>query len=198
MSGVSLQYPLKPYRLSDDLEAFIHVITFCFLRFHLHNKTEICLYKIHKTGKVPEDAELRKINRYNTLLSRYVANYYDEYNPGHPYSRSTLDWGGTYKTDFARSGHLFWNLTDVSGPLASLVRGLRMLLQAHYETIDFDVLEERYTSPGEGINTTRSTIKEDISRTPNGNAEEGSALLTDPFITNTNPGNDLSSHSCIK
>ncbi|TFY51764.1 hypothetical protein EVG20_g10847 [Dentipellis fragilis] len=34
-SALSLQFPRKPYRLSDDIESFIHVYHYCVYRFHI-------------------------------------------------------------------------------------------------------------------------------------------------------------------
>ncbi|KAA1473550.1 hypothetical protein DENSPDRAFT_931062 [Dentipellis sp. KUC8613] len=34
-SALSLRYPYKPYRLSDDIESFIHVYHYCVYRFHI-------------------------------------------------------------------------------------------------------------------------------------------------------------------
>ncbi|KAA1476294.1 hypothetical protein DENSPDRAFT_884222 [Dentipellis sp. KUC8613] len=34
-SALSLQFPRKPYRLSDDIESFIHVYHYCVYRFHM-------------------------------------------------------------------------------------------------------------------------------------------------------------------
>ena len=65
MSGVSLKYPLKPYRLSDDLEAFIHVTTFSCLRFHWHDMSHLPLQESYKPGEKLSDAELRNFNNDN-------------------------------------------------------------------------------------------------------------------------------------
>ena len=193
MSGVSLRYPLKPYRLSDDLEAFFHVITFNSLRFHLHTSTHKRLRQLIKDGKVVEDAVLRDLNGKNKSLSKYVSVYYDDYEAG-SLDGSGVDSGGEFKTGYAKSGHLMWNFINPSEPLEALVQDLCMMLKTHYETIDFDALEEHYTPSGGGIIMTLSTIEEDISRASNGNVEEGGALSTDPFTSNPNPGNDLNSH----
>ncbi|KAA1473553.1 hypothetical protein DENSPDRAFT_279655 [Dentipellis sp. KUC8613] len=44
-SALSLQFPYKPYRLSDDIESFIHVYHYCIYRFHItdavHNLANI-------------------------------------------------------------------------------------------------------------------------------------------------------------
>ncbi|KAA1473551.1 hypothetical protein DENSPDRAFT_802761 [Dentipellis sp. KUC8613] len=33
-SALSLQYPYKPYRVSDDIESFVHIYHYCIYRFH--------------------------------------------------------------------------------------------------------------------------------------------------------------------
>ncbi|KAA1473554.1 hypothetical protein DENSPDRAFT_931064 [Dentipellis sp. KUC8613] len=38
-SGLSLQYPYKPYRVSDDIESFIHIYHYCIYRFQITNAT---------------------------------------------------------------------------------------------------------------------------------------------------------------
>ena len=40
MSALSLRYPYKPNTLADDLESFIHVVTYLGLRFHRHSNTD--------------------------------------------------------------------------------------------------------------------------------------------------------------
>ena len=36
MSALSLQYPKKPIRLADDLEAFVYVMVYMALRYFRH------------------------------------------------------------------------------------------------------------------------------------------------------------------
>ena len=38
-SALSLLFPLRPYRLADDIESFVHVYYYCVLRFHPTNHT---------------------------------------------------------------------------------------------------------------------------------------------------------------
>ncbi|KAI0086349.1 hypothetical protein BDY19DRAFT_995954 [Irpex rosettiformis] len=72
MSAVSLLYPGKPLELSDDLEAFIHAITFCCLRFHWHDFSDTSI------EGAASDQQLKSINSENLKLRSYVSNYYNE------------------------------------------------------------------------------------------------------------------------
>lgn len=111
MSGVSLKYPLKPYQLYDDLEAFIHVVTFCCLRFQWHSLTPLPLNDFRDPSKVLSDDQLVFFNSHNSTLGKYVARYYDECDR---LAGDSIDRGGEKKVDSALSGELGWTFTVAS------------------------------------------------------------------------------------
>ena len=140
MSGVSLKYPLKPYQLYDDLEAFIHVVTFCCLRFQWHSLTPLPLndFRGPSTGRVLTDAQLVSFNSQNSALGEYVALYYDKC---YRLAGDSIDRGGQRKVDSALSGKLDWKFTFASKPLQLLVKRLCQLLQSHYTQLDLEAME---------------------------------------------------------
>lgn len=146
MSGASLRWPLKPYQLSDDIEAFVHVVTFCCLRFHWHCSTAIPLCNHANNGTVPDEEELYDINGANTELGSHVATYYDACSPGH-LNGIGIDTGGRQKTELARAGTFAWEflLGSTSQPLIKLVEELSNLLQMHYGGLDFVEMYNEYS-----------------------------------------------------
>ena len=142
MSGVSLKYPLKPYQLYDDLEAFIHVVTFCCLRFQWHSLTPLPLNDFRGSSKVLSDDQLVSFNSQNSSLGKYVAQYYDECDR---LVGDSIDRGGKHKVNYARSGTFDWEFTFASEPLKFLVQRLCQLLQSHYNQLDLEAMK-RYSS----------------------------------------------------
>ena len=138
MSGVSLKYPLKPYQLYDDLEAFIHVLTFSCLRFQWHSLTPHPLNDFRGSSKVVSDDQLVSFNSQNSSLGKYVAQYYDECDR---LVGDSIDRGGKYKVNSALSGYLYWNLTSASDPLKLLIKRLCQLLQSHYTQLDLEAMK---------------------------------------------------------
>ncbi|KAI0690797.1 hypothetical protein BC835DRAFT_1521480 [Cytidiella melzeri] len=65
MSATSLKYPFKPSELADDLEGFIHVITYCGLQFHCHSMTA----KEYRVGPPLSNAGLIERNKLFSALS---------------------------------------------------------------------------------------------------------------------------------
>lgn len=191
MSGVSLKYPLKPYRLSDDLEAFIHVTTFSCLRFHWHDMSHLPLQESYKPGEKLSDAELRNFNNDNKELGEHVAIYYHACYQGGLTGRG-VDSGGKAKMIYAKAGQPGWKLTDAPRPLKVLVKSLCKLMKRHYKTINFRKLDKHYARARVG---TLSTIGEDSSSDDDDTNEE--ATSADPFTKKPNPGKDLNTHSRI-
>ncbi len=68
MSGPLSQFPTKQNSLSDDLESFIHVVTWLALRFHKHDRT-----KLSEDEKLSE--QIWKKNHQNVSLAAHVQDY---------------------------------------------------------------------------------------------------------------------------
>ncbi|KAI0091424.1 hypothetical protein BDY19DRAFT_1046438 [Irpex rosettiformis] len=138
MSATSLQYPLKPNDLADDLESFIHVVTYLSFRFHYHNYTKLPF------GKPLSLPELMRRNGTNGRLAEHLHNhYYQKWEcKGGVYS------GGEHKKSSNSSGTppLIFNSLRVSPTLITLVNELYGLLELHYSAIDFPALA-KYSSP---------------------------------------------------
>ncbi|KAI0690793.1 hypothetical protein BC835DRAFT_160717 [Cytidiella melzeri] len=129
MSATSLKYPFKPNELADDLEGFIHVITYCGLQFHCHNMT------MEAPGPL-SDADLCKFNKQNSRLRRYVAAHYDEsWHCG-----KGIYAGGRQKMLCAKMGSpdFTFNNQQVSAFLIKLVNELYQLLKTHYSAMNFE------------------------------------------------------------
>lgn len=198
MSGVSLKYPLKPYQLSDDLEAFIHVVTLCCLRFHWHDMTHRRLLESYTHEQKLSDAVLRDINGQNGTLSKHVSLYYDDCDAG-GLNGDGIHSGGQQKMTYAKNGLFGWKLTFARKPSKFFVESLCDLLTMHYETINFQKLEKHY-SPFAGVGTgTLSTIEEAFAFEDNDSdgGTEADSATSDPFTKKPNPGKDLNTHSRI-
>jgi hypothetical protein len=133
MSALSLRYPLKPYELADDLEAFVHVLIHCCLRFHQHDRSH--------NGLDPslDRKQLTEKNGNNNRLGEYVATYfYQSWDCGQGISS-----GGEQKMLYINLGSPEFILdASVSRVLVHLVAELYQLLQRHYASIDFNKLEK--------------------------------------------------------
>lgn len=131
MSALSLQYPYKPNTLADDLESFIHVVTYNCLRFHYHNRTTV------GTPGLPLDV-LAASNGKNKVLARFVSNVFDECDKdGSDY------FGGTWKLLLNQSGDPGFTLTNTISPhLPSLVKKLYQLLKEFYASYDSDEYQQ--------------------------------------------------------
>ncbi|KAI0091438.1 hypothetical protein BDY19DRAFT_626581 [Irpex rosettiformis] len=138
MSAISLQYPLKPNDLADDLESFIHVVTYLGFRFHYHNYTKIPF------GKPLSLPELALQNGTNERLTEHLHNhYYQKWEcKGGVYS------GGEHKKSSNSSGTppLIFDSRRVSPTLITLVNELYRLLEVHYSAIDFPALDKYASS----------------------------------------------------
>ncbi|KAI0690799.1 hypothetical protein BC835DRAFT_1521481 [Cytidiella melzeri] len=136
MSATSLQYPFKPSELADDLEGFIHVITYCGLQFHRHSMT----VKDHGVDTSFSNEQLVAINGQNSGLCLYVAVHYDasQHCGGGIYA------GGTQKMLYAEMGSPKFTFDNqrVSPILIKLVDELYQLLKTHYSSLNFKELEQ--------------------------------------------------------
>ncbi|KAI0685724.1 hypothetical protein BC835DRAFT_1420965 [Cytidiella melzeri] len=134
MSAVALQYPFKPNELADDLESFIHVATYCSLRFHRHNLTN------HAIGsKLTRDQLIEQTRKNQRLSQRVWAHFYQSVDRD-----GGVSTGGEDKLDRNLAGSPRFTCSDghVSPILIELLRQLYRLLKMHYSTIDFDELEQ--------------------------------------------------------
>ncbi len=144
MSAASLQIPLKPHTLADDLESFIYVITFCSLRFHFHSMTHP---EITNASLSPRsDTTLWGVNLANKRLCNHVNDYYHRHEPD---LRSGFVVGGDQKLTAAELGRPGWRFDTgahrvVSPALVNLVKGLYALLKKHYQQLDVLMLQEEY------------------------------------------------------
>ncbi|KAH9944925.1 hypothetical protein B0H21DRAFT_791886 [Amylocystis lapponica] len=117
MSALLLQYPGKPSTLSDDLEAFVHTITWLSLKHH----------------------SIRK-NRRNAL-ENYVYLIYEQWR----INECGDHLGGLEKLDLMQTGRWKFPLADEPS-LEYLLRELMTCCASHYATVDLDELE-RNTQP---------------------------------------------------
>ncbi len=182
MSAASLQLPLKPHTLADDLESFIHVITFCSLRFHVHTMT----LRDISASSPDSDEVLYSANSANQPLSNYVHQHYDTHIKD-PQSGYTV--GGEHKMLYARQGELNWDFAVglVSPALVNLVKRLYDLLQKHYKQLDIKLLKAEY-----------SGIPQDPRFLPTSPPASDRGLF-DFFksLTSDEEGEDLNSHARI-
>ncbi|KAI0090940.1 hypothetical protein BDY19DRAFT_886069 [Irpex rosettiformis] len=121
MSAVSLQYPLKPNELADDLEAFIHVVTYLSFQWHRHSLTRL------EGDSVYSPKELVEANSSPGVGGLYI--------------------GGVQKLkdNIAGIPPVALEAEYVSPLLIQLVSDLYRLLKTHYSTIDFEELKTKYS-----------------------------------------------------
>ncbi|KAI0090941.1 hypothetical protein BDY19DRAFT_665334 [Irpex rosettiformis] len=72
MSAISFQYPLKPNELADDLESFIHVVTYLSLQWHHHGRTTL------EKGKSYSLDTLAEANAMNCSLAEHIHEQYEK------------------------------------------------------------------------------------------------------------------------
>ncbi|KAI0334154.1 hypothetical protein GY45DRAFT_1270329 [Cubamyces sp. BRFM 1775] len=129
LSGILLEYPRKPNELSDDLESFVYVLAICLLRFHRHNL--LC-------------AAAGSVDQPNGPLSYHIGSRYDAAFP----TPSGYAVGGTEKLRAMQKADPGFVLDTSNSPqLNDLMQKLYRLGQAHYATLDFDEMEEKYGVP---------------------------------------------------
>ncbi|KAI0090084.1 hypothetical protein BDY19DRAFT_938336 [Irpex rosettiformis] len=132
MSALSVKFPRKPNELADDLEAFIHVLTYLSLQFHFHEDTVIGM-EYYKS--MPKDA-LTAINRKNASLASHISSFY--YHP----TQEGFHVGGLGKYSDGLLGEppVCFLQDHVSPMLVKIVDELYALLKRHYSSIDKDIL----------------------------------------------------------
>ncbi|KAJ3558956.1 hypothetical protein NM688_g624 [Phlebia brevispora] len=128
LSALLLKYPLKPNQLSDDLESFVHVVAWLALRFHEHEYTPEYASNL--------ESDVITANEDNDELRDFKAYYFDwrGKKQGH-------DIGGRHKMGQINSGRLDVQFTNTRSPLAKLIKRLFLLLQQHYQAVNFAALE---------------------------------------------------------
>ncbi|KAI0090919.1 hypothetical protein BDY19DRAFT_664088 [Irpex rosettiformis] len=138
MSAISLQYPLKPNELADDLESFIHVVTYLSLQWHHHDQTSL------ERGKSYSLDTLAEANTMNHDLAEHIHEQYEKSKLG----PDGLYIGGVHKLKDNKLGNPPIKLEPryASSYHIDLVNNLYQLLKAHYATIDFEALALRYSS----------------------------------------------------
>ncbi|TCD61770.1 hypothetical protein EIP91_007972 [Steccherinum ochraceum] len=115
MSGLLLNYPRKPFELSDDMESFIHVLLWNSLRFHEHTFT----------GR---DVELSSL-----VHSNYEA-YHDQ---------GADIFGPKEKMTTLQAGIVRWNVNQQICPaFHQLIIDLIALCKTHYDAVDYTALEK--------------------------------------------------------
>ncbi|KAJ3559199.1 hypothetical protein NM688_g481 [Phlebia brevispora] len=126
LSALLLQYPKKPTELADDLESFVHVITWLAFRFHEHKTTiPICL------NPDCDVATVRAANGSNDALSAQKNEFFDA-----SFEQDGYHLGPRAKYQQIKEGKPPCRLVDKTGPLSRLLDRLYSLLRLHYEAID--------------------------------------------------------------
>ncbi|KAJ3543935.1 hypothetical protein NM688_g5800 [Phlebia brevispora] len=180
LSARLLQYPWKPHELSDDLESFVHVLTWLALRFHEHQFTPpACLQPDAKAE------DIFKANSENDGLCLYKSVFFDsEYvEVGCEYHK-----GGQTKLSSIIEGKLtLIRFTDKSGPLPQLIALLYRLLKRHYDaTAALDTSKAVHADKGRATKTAEpaavSIYKPDPVWLQSG-AEESDSMSSDSSAT---------------
>ncbi|GJE86589.1 hypothetical protein PsYK624_026690 [Phanerochaete sordida] len=133
-SALALRYPRKPPELADDLESFVHVITFLGWRFHHH---ELSPQPVNDT----EDARIQANADNNDLTALVGAFFYQQQRAGAGFYT-----GGTLKYRAILDGKLlipFKRLPNGHNPMIDtfLTQAYR-LLQEHYWSLDMSAYEK--------------------------------------------------------
>ncbi|KAI0645047.1 hypothetical protein C8Q79DRAFT_927309 [Trametes meyenii] len=142
-------YPETPYRLSDDLESFVHVLSWCVLKYLQH--TETC----------PDDATAEA----KEAFGQWFSNIYDtEVVVG-----STLKFGHT-KLAIILSGTPFATILQDSpdNPLDVLLRSLALICKQHYESSEIRAIWAGSTSRLEAKGTAVDGTTTRRAKTGNG------------------------------
>jgi hypothetical protein len=135
MSALSLQYPKKPVRLADDLEAFVYVIVYMALRYQRHDLSPDCDLDIGEEAL----AELNSTN--NGLATRVHYLFCDSFE-----CKDSYRGGGQFKIDKILLQDIPVELdADDDGnptPLAQLLDRLYGILHTHYCAVDYSRLKQ--------------------------------------------------------
>ncbi|TCD65385.1 hypothetical protein EIP91_002749 [Steccherinum ochraceum] len=138
MSAQLLKYPKKPFELADDLESFVHVISWLALRFHYHN------FSKNITG-----------------LENIVHGYYEIVD-----SKNGVNYGSESKFMDTRDGrlpfHLLQGSRQAAAPLLQQVLNrLLDLCRAHYSATNFDRMSI-YGDPDDVLQPSPSFLEEPL------------------------------------
>lgn len=119
LSGLQQRYPNKPYELADELEAFVHVLNWCALKYLRHSLSG------------PENS---------ALLAQTFHDFYDHWTLPGIYSTNFINVCG---------GVLFVEGLDEAAvnSLSILLGKLAAMCKKHYDTVDFSQLEPRTVQP---------------------------------------------------
>ena len=119
-SALSQQYPLKPYRLSDDVESFVHIFNYLLLRF------------------------MKQARREN--LSLFVHLLYEEEDIVVDRAGRRLHTGGNEKMEYILTGRTV--LKPLNNPtITSLLAELADLCREHYASVDMAAMKKSYGLP---------------------------------------------------
>lgn len=137
MSALSLQYPKKPIRVSDDLESFVYVIVYMTLRHFRHAMSP-------EVDPNMDEQALADVNgKNNDLATRvhflFCASYACE---------GGYRGGGEFKLDRILRADVPVPFPEEAQwtPLALLLNRLYELLNIHYYGLDYDYLKQ-YAAP---------------------------------------------------
>lgn len=136
LSAPYLVYPRKPYTLSDDMEAFIHIITVLSLRFCCHQ------HSAQLNPDVPYDFTINVMeNQGNTRLANIRANYLER----HVMERAVAV-GGVMKLITLKSGSpgFLFREDNQHFAIQSLVRNAYKRLQPFYAAMVDEEWEAAY------------------------------------------------------
>ncbi|KAJ3559565.1 hypothetical protein NM688_g266 [Phlebia brevispora] len=136
LSALLLQYPWKQHELSDDLESFVHVLTWLAARFHRHQFTPMACIWPCVGPKAKIDAV--DANKKNDGLAWFKYHFFDagHEEPGGYYG------GGDQKLYCIKDGCLNkLRFVDTWGPLPQLLASLYKVLKEHYDATDLEALE---------------------------------------------------------
>lgn len=86
MSALLLNYPKKPHQLSDDLESFVHVISWLTLRYHIRcinpELLSTRLYSMYEFAKRSADGyDFGSSDKFINMLSGYPGFYLPDVRP---------------------------------------------------------------------------------------------------------------------
>ena len=138
-----MKYPKKPKDLADDLESFIYVLLFCALRYHRHTKSPMGAEQLKHA---PTEKQIAANKRNDGLaIARHMV-FYEERNHG-----DGLCSGGEYKLEKIKSGvpPITFSGSMVGTPLDVLLQQAYIILQQHYETVNYDELKKYLPDPSE-------------------------------------------------
>ena len=158
-------YPRKPKELADDLESFIHVPVYCFLRYHKH---DLSLANAEMLKNASQDEQVAA-NMENDRLTNRKNNYFYQ-QASH---KNGLYSGGDVKHCTILTGRPPVQLDDQTSPGARLLKELFLLLQNHYNMIKFEELRHFLADP--------KSPPRSLPRQIEGAAQAPRQLFVDPF-----------------